>query len=384
MSVDDIIARTVAGSCSGSVGTSIAISEAGATASASSAIAAAADGGRAGDDGCVLGYDEAVSRLVAARLAIWDVIGASERAGSLDVDITNPLYNDVRRLVAEVPSIRRICFVTGVGSAKLFRKAWKTWLATPGAFTVASDRASQEVFGKLVQPLTTVPLLPTPTEQQQQVEEEEHEEQAAEVVMEAEQQEQQPSSSSAALTTVPDEPPPPPVPAPPPPPSLPCLPPAALEELKQSPHPTPHPIELVVLESVSPAHIPLVAAKSNAKRVAAYKAEGRQDLLRRPDGQASEGGGGSGSSSSSGGSGDGGRGSGRGGSTRGAVEAPRASAYAWKRAMWCCAAPARTPARTPAHPALFRLPSLSLSPLLAAGVSLLLRVRASQVCLLSV
>ena len=95
MSVDDIIARDAAGSS----GSSLAIGAAGlssiasggagsiiggavSTASAPSASAAAADASRAVGSGCVLGYDEAVSRLVAARLAIWDVIGASERAGA--------------------------------------------------------------------------------------------------------------------------------------------------------------------------------------------------------------------------------------------------------------------------------------------------------------
>lgn len=207
--------------------------------------------------GCVLDYEGAVKRLTAARFAIWDVVGASERAGSLDEAIANPLYNDVRTLVHHVPTIKRLCFVTGVGSAKLFRKAWRGWLSVPGAFTVASDKSSQEVFGNLVPPL--------PVEQNH-----------TRAPLDGQQR---------------------------PPPFVPCLPP---EELAQGPHPLPHPIELVVLESVSPAHIPRAAAKSNSKRVAAYQAEGRHDLIR--------------SSCEAGG--------------RKIQEAPRASAYAWKRAMW--------------------------------------------------
>ena len=225
------------------------------------------------ETGRVLDYDAAVRCLTAARFAIWDVIGASERSGSLDEAITNPLYNDVRRLLAAVPSIRRICFVTGVGSAKIFRRAWKPWLMSPGAFTVAPDRFSQEVFGKLV------PQQPPA-------------------------QDASGSGSSGGCSGV--------IPAPLPP-SLPTLVPLKPDALEQAPHPVPHAIELVVMESVSPAHIPLVAATSNAKRVAAYIAEGRADLLLHT---AAEPGGGA--------------------SAGPATEAfaPRASAYAWKRAMW--------------------------------------------------
>jgi len=50
------------------------------------------------------------------------------------------------------------------------------------------------------------------------------------------------------------------------------------------------------MESVSPASIPLVAARSLSKRIAAYTAEGRLDLV--------------------------------------VAGAPRASSYAWKRAQW--------------------------------------------------
>ena len=226
---------------------------------------AASSGQPALPESRVLGYDAAVRTLVAARFAIWDVVGASERSGSCDEAITNPLHNDVRSLVNHVPSIRRLCFVTGVGSAKLFRKAWRGWLATPGAFTVASDRASQEVFGKIVPPLPEHPTTTTTTSTGPS------------------------SSSSAAPASMPQPPP------------LPCLP---AEQLAQTPHPVAHPIELVVLESVSPAHVPLTAAKSNAKRIAAYRAEGRHDLLcAGADGKPP-------------------------------VFAPRASAYAWKRAMW--------------------------------------------------
>ena len=163
-------------------------------------------------------YEEARDRFLAAGFAMWDVVAESERAGSLDMHIVNPRFHDVKGLCAEHTTIRRICFATGQGSAKIFRGAWKAWLATPGAFKAAPDAASQAIFAKYVQ-------------------------------------------------HSPDD---------------------------SEPHS--EPIELLVMESVSPAAVPLVAVNSHKKRVAAYTAAGRLDLV--------------------------------------AAGAPRAAAYAWKRSCW--------------------------------------------------
>lgn len=100
-----------------------------------------------------LRYPEAVSRLLSAGYAVWDIVAASERAGSLDQDIIRPVFHDLRSLLQAHPSIRRIAFATGAGSARLFRRAWKEWLATPGAFVVADgDSASHAVFARHVKP----------------------------------------------------------------------------------------------------------------------------------------------------------------------------------------------------------------------------------------
>ena len=169
-------------------------------------------------------YAEAVERLISAGFAVWDIVAQSERIGSLDCDIQNPSFNDVRALCDLYPSIRRICFATGGGSGKIFRRAWKQWLATPGAFRVAPDRASQAVFSRYV-----------------------------------------PAGAPA-------------------------------EAVSCTSHVRDVAIELMVMESVSPAAIPLVATRSAAKRLAAYTVEGRLDLV--------------------------------------TAGAPRASSYAWKRAQW--------------------------------------------------
>jgi G:T/U-mismatch repair DNA glycosylase len=169
------------------------------------------------------GYDEARRRLLAAGFAVWDVVAESERAGSLDQDIRNPRFHDVRTLCTQQPSIVRICFATGQGSAKIFRGAWKRWLATPGAFTAAPDAASQSVFARYVRPA---------------------------------------AGDADTVGNAAGRP----------------------------------PIELLVMESVSPAAVPAVATKSRVKRMEAYRTAGRFDLV--------------------------------------TAGAPRAGAYAWKRACW--------------------------------------------------
>lgn len=182
-------------------------------------------------------YDEARRRFVEAGFALWDVVAESERAGSLDQDIKNPKFHDVRGLCERHPTIERICFATGQGSAKIFRGAWRRWLATPGLFRAAPDAASQAIFARHVSPAI-------------------HADASAQAANEC-------GASPSAVSRT--------------------------------------PIELVVLESVSPAAVPAVSTKSHGKRVGAYTAAGRLDLV--------------------------------------AAGAPRAAAYAWKRSCWLNALP---------------------------------------------
>ena len=53
----------------------------------------------------------------------------------------------MRSLVESQPTIERICFSTGAGSAKIFKKAHKSWLAE-GGFSFRDDEASRLIFGK--------------------------------------------------------------------------------------------------------------------------------------------------------------------------------------------------------------------------------------------
>ena len=214
-------------------------------------------------------YDEAVSRLLDSGFALWDIVAESERGGSLDQDIRNPKFHDVRSLVEAHPSIRRICFATGAGSAKIFRGAWRQWLATPGTFRPAPNRASRDVFARYVwEPR----LGDTPGEGRGSM---------RRPACERDGTLADTSSACASSSTSMDG----------------CEEPGHKLVSGAGGHGrlACQPIELAVMESVSPAAVPLVAAKDRRKRAAAYGAAGLADL---------------------------------------AEVAPRAAAYAWKRARW--------------------------------------------------
>jgi len=96
-----------------------------------------------------LDYSGAVDLLTAKGYAVWDVVLASDRKGSLDSAIRDASFNDVRGFLATYPSIRKICFSTGADSARRFKRAHKAWL-DQGAFRPFRDDASRAVFGDLL------------------------------------------------------------------------------------------------------------------------------------------------------------------------------------------------------------------------------------------
>ncbi len=55
-------------------------------------------------------YDERLTRLLAHRIGLWDVLGACERAGSLDSAIRKPAANDFVRLRALCPLLETVGF----------------------------------------------------------------------------------------------------------------------------------------------------------------------------------------------------------------------------------------------------------------------------------
>ncbi|KAG8469040.1 hypothetical protein KFE25_007558 [Diacronema lutheri] len=105
-----------------------------------------------------LPYAEAVHRLTSAGYAVWDVLCEAEREGSTDPKIcrSSEHANDVDAFVRAHPTVRRICFSSGQGTAARFARANRAWLATPGAFALAESRATRAVFARFV-PTTPAP-----------------------------------------------------------------------------------------------------------------------------------------------------------------------------------------------------------------------------------
>jgi hypoxanthine-DNA glycosylase len=70
-----------------------------------------------------LPYAERVERLVANRVAVWDVLAAGERDGSLDSAIvhTSIVVNDFAAFFARHADIALICF-NGTKAADLYRR----------------------------------------------------------------------------------------------------------------------------------------------------------------------------------------------------------------------------------------------------------------------
>lgn len=68
-------------------------------------------------------YDERVSCLMAARVAVWDVLASCHRVGSLDseIDDTSVSVNDFESFFRQHPQIQRV-FFNGTKAEHSFRK----------------------------------------------------------------------------------------------------------------------------------------------------------------------------------------------------------------------------------------------------------------------
>lgn len=81
-----------------------------------------------------LPYGERCARLIAAGVAVWDVLHAAERPGSLDsdIDLNTMEVNDFRAFLQVNPTIRTVAFNGGT-AARLFRRRALPGLADPVA-----------------------------------------------------------------------------------------------------------------------------------------------------------------------------------------------------------------------------------------------------------
>ena len=81
-----------------------------------------------------LPYPERLERLIAQRVAVWDVLAAGEREGSLDSAIVpaSIVVNDFAAFFARHADIGFICF-NGAKAAELYRRRVSPFLAPPFA-----------------------------------------------------------------------------------------------------------------------------------------------------------------------------------------------------------------------------------------------------------
>lgn len=66
-------------------------------------------------------YAARIAAVQAAGMAIWDIYGSCDRAGSLDTAIRDAVANDLSALRESAPALRRICF-NGRTAAKRIRE----------------------------------------------------------------------------------------------------------------------------------------------------------------------------------------------------------------------------------------------------------------------
>jgi TDG/mug DNA glycosylase family protein len=76
-------------------------------------------------------YGERLSFALAYGAALWDVLAACERVGSLDTNIRKPEANDFSGLLREYPSVERV-FFNGQAAEQLYRKQVMPHLASQG------------------------------------------------------------------------------------------------------------------------------------------------------------------------------------------------------------------------------------------------------------
>lgn len=95
----------------------------------------------------LLDYEQQLATLTEHGFALWDIIAACRRPGSLDQDIVEEQPNAIRELCQDYSSIRRIVIANGGTGSTMFKKHFKDWLAS-GELRAGPDEFSQRSFGK--------------------------------------------------------------------------------------------------------------------------------------------------------------------------------------------------------------------------------------------
>lgn len=83
-------------------------------------------------------YKDRCKFLLKNRIAIWDVLEAANRQGSLDANINSEMPNDFHAFLKEYPKIKYI-FFNGRTAEKLFKKYYKDIYQTMYCHTLPSS-----------------------------------------------------------------------------------------------------------------------------------------------------------------------------------------------------------------------------------------------------
>lgn len=76
-------------------------------------------------------YSVRAEALMRAKIALWDVVRAGTRDGSLDSAIRDAVPNDVPALLEEIPTLRKIC-CNGGTAFRFLKKYFPELFARPG------------------------------------------------------------------------------------------------------------------------------------------------------------------------------------------------------------------------------------------------------------
>ena len=100
-----------------------------------------------------LEYERKCAFLLRKRIALWDVLGAAERRGSLDTAIRNERPNDLPALIGELPGLRAVgC--NGGKAHRSFRRHFGAWLDEfPGDISLSRLPSSSPAYAAM--PLET-------------------------------------------------------------------------------------------------------------------------------------------------------------------------------------------------------------------------------------
>ena len=101
-----------------------------------------------------LGYEDRLAALTRAGVALWDVIGAARRVGSLDGAIVDALVNDLAAFAATLPALRAVGLNGGLATRHGSKALAGMGLAlvplpSSSAANTASFEAKREVWLRL-------------------------------------------------------------------------------------------------------------------------------------------------------------------------------------------------------------------------------------------